>query len=910
MSPGNESGRRMTRSAEEHREAGRHKEAAECFVRAADGGEGPRGDLLHRAAVSYWKAGDYVSAAAQFLSAATERRGDGDRLRESRELLGLGASYHGRGLMSKAYSVMHRSLEAAEETGDVKAIADATNWLGIICKDREDYSLAIEHHRRALELSTGAGLETEQASSLNSMGLAHHHLGQHDEAMECFGRALDIQRLADRSWGLPDTLSNMGMTLRAMGRHDEALRHYEEALDIRRRTGGRGRIANILNNMGNLHGDRGDLETAMECHRRALRIRLEISHSSGIASSLLNLADIWSHRDRPERAALCLRAALRHMEGLDTPDMRVEVVAHLTEAERRLGNVEEALELALEALELSREQHARHVERHLAEARAILETEHRVREARLLRTKNRRLQSLSDMLSEQKEQLRLILDYVPAVIVFKDSEGRIVRMNRYAAERLGLDPDEAAGMPAGEVLGALGRAPEAERGLLDGSLASWEGEEELTIGGEPRTFHVNRVPLGSGEDGFEGLVVFAVDVTEEKLAERRRLELREARERTNRLESMGYLAGRMAHDFNNLLLSISGNLELASSRSDEPVVQHNLDTAMRSARRATFLCSQLLAFSGRGSMATRRIDLSGEVGFFLSSMDSGPWAGSGILSELEPDLPPVEVDLSQLRLALENLMTLCDAGGPGPEPTLVRTGLNSVDDGDLAELPPGGEHLREGSFVFLQVGRRGFSMEDGVLESLTDPFTTGAGDDADLVVSAIQGIARSQGGFATRVEEEGTTFVRLLFPVGVRGLTGQRDEASRSRAPDGSAVLLVDDEEEVRTTASEMLDALGYRVVAVEGGKEALELLGRRREEIGCVLLDLTMPGMGGREVLSEVCRLYPDLCVVLSSGFSEDSISESEDLPCYGGFLKKPYSMAQLREALRDTMGDGAGGD
>lgn len=888
--PGADGGPKGRGDAEELMSSGRYSEAARAFLELSEGREdADRGPILHRAAVAFWKAGNYSGAVSAYRRAARCRRSCGDRGGEARELLGLGASYHGLGRTAEAYQVMHEALEAAEEIEDSRCLVDATNWLGIISRSQEDFALAIEHHRRALRLSRNAGDGDREASTLNSLGLARHHLGDLERALEHFGQSLEIRRELELAWGCADTLSNMGMTLKDLGRPEEALQCYTEAVEIRREIGGGSRIANVLNNMGNLLLEMGRQREAIRRHKEALRIRRRIGHRKGIASSLLNLGEAWSAVGRSDYALLCLRASLRYGRDLDVPDLRVETLSMLSKVLGEAGMPGEALEAAGEALRISRDHYAARERKKLAQARALLETEHQAREARVLRRKNRRLSRLSDMLSSKKEQLQLILDYVPAVVVFCDPEGTIARLNRYAAGLADTGPRELVGRAYGEVFGRLGLSCSGEMGeAMRSGEPVVDVERRVSGEGGDRHFLMHLVPYrGSGGD-VSGAVVFAVDVSAEREAEEKREEVLAYRERSRRLESLSRLAGTIAHDFNNLLLGIMGNVELASMKMPESAAGENLAMVLESSRRAAELCRQMLAFSGKGKFVTRRLDLSGAA---RSIMEEEGLFARGVRLQTAEGLPVVDVDEAQLRQALGNLVEEGVRRDVGPEAMLFRTGRCRNDGKDGAG---------PGAYVFVELLLEGLRIAPGDAGRLMEPFPdAGAG----LEMPAVAGIARAHGGSLEVRSERAGTAIRLCFPASAdASAPGDSAKPQPSSAPDG-AVLVVDDEAAVRQTAGEMLRSLGYSAVACPGGAEALELLDSGEPAVSCVLLDLTMPGMDGQEVLRQISIRHPRIPVVLSSGFSRSSVTGLSENPCYRGFLHKPYSSSELEQTMRSVM-------
>lgn len=743
-----------------------YEKAAEFFHQAAENHPNHRSRLYHRSAVAFWKAGNFDKAAGKFKAAIQSCRQEENKASEARNILGLGASYHGLNRMSEAYRVTHDALIAAEESGDLKIVADATNWLGIICKDQGDFSLAVEHHERALDLSRKLGNDYDQASSLNSLGLAYYHMENYQKAMVCFDEALELQREKNDSWGLPDTLNSIGMTLKKMGKPEEALDNYIEALEARKRAGGMAQTANILNNMGNLYLSMGKIDKSINCHKDALAIREEISSRSGMASSLLNLGEAWKKAGKLHKSASSLEKCLSYQQNNKPDETMMDTIEMLAEVRNRLGDNERAYELNVQALEMSKSLYRDQVEKRLMESRGILETEHRVREAKLLRSRNRKLEDLSDMLSAQKEQLQLILDYVPAVIVFINNEGTVIRLNRYASCLIDKEPRELVGGKAEEFFGSLGKTLRNRSDRDDGGTSEplLNSEETIPLKDGDHHYLCHRVPFKGIESTFDGVVVFAIDITEEKKAEKRTKKLQEFAGKAKRLESLGYLAGSIAHDFNNLLLDIMSNVELVIGRTGDVKSRNNLEMASGSARRAASLCNQLLAFSGGGNSISKQLDLSSEVGFILKSLTFDPEMHFEFNTNLDKDLPHIDVSPSQLRLALGNLMAVLDEGISDTDKVDIVTGKVHADSEYLKEAVHG-IGLHEGDYIFLEVGSTSKNFSSDELRNMFDPFTSGDVLKTDLRMPAVHGILKSHGGFMVFCQSEKSGgVIRLHFP--------------------------------------------------------------------------------------------------------------------------------------------------
>ncbi|MBD3278094.1 MAG: tetratricopeptide repeat protein, partial [Candidatus Aegiribacteria sp.] len=744
--------------AEKFLKQSRHEKAAEQFEIAAERDPSKRAELLHRAAVAYWRAGVFEKARAAFQTAAERYSSVGNRAGEARNLMGLGASYNELKRTSEAYKTMHDALKTAEESGDRNLVASVQNWLGIICKEQGDFTMAVDYHRQALDIYRELEDAGNEASSLNSLGLTYYHMGSYDRAMECFKSAIDLLEELDLPWSLSDVLNSMGMTLRKMGRSKESLESYKRALAVRQKSGGKARIANILNNIGNLYTSMEEYEKAVKHHSEALSIREEISSRSGMASSLYNLGEAWMKAGKHHKASTALQRSLGFQHGDSPNDLMLDTYSLLARVRNRLGDTDKAYEMSSRALELSRQLYTDQVEKRVAESREILETEYRIREAKLLINKNRKLEDLSDMLSAQKEQLQLILDYVPAIIVFMDNSGTVIRLNNYAADLVGRKPAELVGSSAEEIFQSLGSMEPIGR-----------NEEKLSLRGEEYTFRCQRVPYRGRDMSVRGIVLFAVDITEEKNAEKRKEEFRTLANKAERLESLGYLAGSIAHDFNNILLGIMGNVEIVLGRTSDARSRSSLEKASQNVRRATGLCSQLLAFSGGGNFVSRRIDLSEEVAFTIRSFSFDPEVRLNFKSRMNEELPKVEVAPSQLNMALKNLIAVIEERAGNSCEVTVTTGEVYVDDdylkGRIHEIDPvRGEYL----YVDLALASRIFGGDE--LNEMFDPFTSGNVLKNDLRVPAVHGILKSHGGFLTCSAEEGSgECIRIHFPCNPEG---------------------------------------------------------------------------------------------------------------------------------------------
>ena len=392
-------------------------------------------------------------------------------------------------------------------------------------------------------------------------------------------------------------------------------------------------------------------------------------------------------------------------------------------------------------------------------------------------------------------------------------------------------------------------------------------------------------------------------------ADAERLDLERRLLHGQKLESLGLLAGGVAHDFNNLLQAMLGNLDIAIE-SVEPgsSVREPMEQAAQAARRATDLTRQLLAYSGKGRFVVRPVDLSALVRENAELLRATVPHTCAIDLSLAGDLPAVEADVGQLQQVVMNLITnAADAIGGRGGTIRIATARREGGPGALEGSRIGGVEPAA-SYVALEVADTGCGMNADTLARIFDPFFSTKGAGRGLGMSALLGIVRGHGGglFVDSTLGRGTT-VRVLLPVRSADVPGPRLEAVPATAtpPGPGTVLVVDDEASVRRACQSMLRALHMPALVAGSGAEALELARAHRGEVRFVVLDLSMPGMDGLATLDALLASDPALRVILSSGFDEQALLGREGARRTAGFIQKPYSLAQLREALaRDGRG------
>ncbi len=394
------------------------------------------------------------------------------------------------------------------------------------------------------------------------------------------------------------------------------------------------------------------------------------------------------------------------------------------------------------------------------------------------------------------------------------------------------------------------------------------------------------------------------DITLHKRLEIERQRLEEKMVQSQKLESLGILAGGVAHDFNNLLAAIMGHAELTKRRLPPGTsALANLQQIENAAERAADLARQMLAYSGRGHFILEHIDLNDLLQEMMHMLQVS--ISKKVLLRLIPytPLPAVSVDATQIRQILMNLViNASEAIGENSGVITISTSLRVCDQQDLKTLWID-EDLKAGEYVSLEVSDSGCGMDEETIHKIFDPFFSTKFTGRGLGMSAVLGIVRGHKG-AIRIYSEpgkGTTF-NVLLPVSSQTAQPLEIEVNDDDWQGDGKVLLVDDEESARRIGVEMLEELGFDVVTASDGREALNLY-KSVADIGFVILDLTMPNMDGEQCYRELKKITPELKVLMSSGYNEAEVCQRFSGKKLAGFVQKPYKLTTLKHVVRKVF-------
>jgi PAS domain S-box-containing protein len=518
-------------------------------------------------------------------------------------------------------------------------------------------------------------------------------------------------------------------------------------------------------------------------------------------------------------------------------------------------------------------------------------------------------QKATRALVESENRLRVIFETTPAGVIMITPGGVIGFANQRMAEMFGCPLDELVGTSyLSHIHPEQCDAAGAEvQHLVNGGIDSTNTERRyIRVDGSDFWGHVSSSRYESTGNEQTSIVAVIADMTELKQAEEQRRKLEQQMLHVQKLESLGVLAGGIAHDFNNILLAITGNASLALMRlSPESPAVHYLQQIERAADKAADLARQMLAYSGKGRFVVEVLNLNQVVEEMTKMLHVSISKRASLRYHLDPHLPSVEGDVTQIRQIVMNLaINASEAIGDRDGIISISTGSMECDLRYLREAWLD-QSLAEGLYVYLEVADTGCGMSRETMERIFDPFFTTKFTGRGLGMAAILGIVRGHHG-AIKIYSEpgrGSTF-KILLPASERPAARAVAPVSEAQWRGSGLVMLVDDEEIIRSIASDMLTELGFDVMTAQDGREAVDLFRRNRERIAFVVLDLTMPYMSGEEAFREMRRIDPEVRVIMSSGYNEHEVTQKFMGKGLAGFIQKPYSLATLMDVTRSVVG------
>ncbi len=399
---------------------------------------------------------------------------------------------------------------------------------------------------------------------------------------------------------------------------------------------------------------------------------------------------------------------------------------------------------------------------------------------------------------------------------------------------------------------------------------------------------------------------FVRDITERKRAEEEREKMQAQLIQAGKMESVGRLAGGVAHDFNNMLGVILGYSELVLQQIEDSDPNYaGIIEIRKAAMRSADLTRQLLAFARKQTVAPRVLDLNETVEGMLKMLRRLIGEDIELVWLPGSDTVTVKVDPSQVDQLLANLCVNARDAIGGVGQVTIETGSVFLDRDYCAKQPVcvPGEH------VILTVSDNGRGMDPDTLEHLFEPFFTTkvSGEGTGLGLATVYGIARQNNGFIEVSSEAGRgTSFRIYLPACKPAFARtSKNDLAKNEAPGNETILLVEDEPAILNLTRNMLERLGYTVIASGLPGEALSIAREHAGEIHLLMTDVVMPEMNGRELAKNLLALYPDIRRLFMSGYTANVIAHHGVLDEGVHFIQKPFTMQDLSERVRQALDD-----
>lgn len=438
--------------------------------------------------------------------------------------------------------------------------------------------------------------------------------------------------------------------------------------------------------------------------------------------------------------------------------------------------------------------------------------------------------------------------------------------------------------------------------VMNGTPQFFEWVHKRKDGSEFNT----EVSLSRMEYSGEYLMIAIVrDVTQRKLAEARSKELEEQLIQSQKIESLGRLAGGIAHDINNMLTPIIGYSEvLLNELPEDDKRRSRLQNIIKSVLSSRDMVRQLLAFARKQSLEFQTIDLNEVIEDFSRILKRTLRENVTIKYNYAQKLPKILADKGQIEQIIMNLCINAQDAMPEGGHLFIQTENISVDkDFELH----GGAAIPPGNYVKVSITDTGKGIEKDIQDMVFEPFftTKGLGRGTGLGLATVHGIVKQHGGHIRVYSDvgKGTSFKIYFSPIDVEVDAIDIPFMESDIARGNETLFVIEDDEQVRTMTVELLESIGYSVLSAENGAEALQIARDRGGEIALILSDVILPDTNGKMLYDEISQIIPNKKVIFMSGYTSDVISHFNYLDSGVNFIQKPFSLKDLAKKIRDVI-------
>ena len=512
------------------------------------------------------------------------------------------------------------------------------------------------------------------------------------------------------------------------------------------------------------------------------------------------------------------------------------------------------------------------------------------------------LENRTMSLRDSEDRFQTLFESLPDIIVVYDRAKKIRHINVHGVHQLGWSRTDLIGKPISLICPEIAsdHLPGAANGV-GGRQGHWRVATFITRSGQD--VEIEMMEREVVDDGSPSTLLVARDMTNRQLMEVEKEKLEQQLRQSQKMEAVGRLAAGVAHDVNNILTAIVGHASLlkARSTSEQPVWQAG-DVIEQAVHRGQQLTSQLLGFARQGKHHHVPVDVHGVIREVVALLSRTVDKSISLHETLHSTQPWVVGDPNQLHQVLMNLaINACDALAEGG--TLSISTANEVVEEATARHIPG---MTPGESLVISVKDSGVGIAPDVQSHIFEPFftTKEKGKGSGMGLAMVYGIVKNHHGYVGVESDRGFgTTVKVYLPCIANPVESQAAAPVSEPVSGQGHILVVDDEDVVASVAAELLEYLGYKATVASSGMEAVAYFQQYGDQVDLVLLDMVMEGMNGAECFKALRKMYPDLKVILCTGYDRNHAIQELLNRGVEGFIQKPYDLTELSQAVGQVL-------
>lgn len=826
-----------------------------------------------------------------------------DSLSASRCSMALGASNWTRGNTLEALDCMEKAETGLRECRDF-LLASCLNWMGVICTYLSQLQRAWAYYREALELNEELGCRENQGYVLSNLGMLCERMDLLDQAESCYRDSIEIDLSIGNMYGYADALENLGRLLMEKRlEFDKAEPLLAEAarIHIENKTGVKAAAALAEQAKAAFHS--GEVAKSDMLFEKSLEFFKSGDYRKAEMVYLVNRARVFLETGNLEEAERLLSRGVELKKSDSSVTDTVELESCYAEVLSQLGQFESAYRQLLIVLDHNRETDKLKMQATETVINALTEKAQKEKELKKIRSEAHDLGVRNKALKLSEERFKGLVHGMTNIGVLAFDENGVVTFWNDTCELLyGIDSNAACGKKLCDLI-----VPDHLTGWFNSFIienGTGCGEYEVNLraaDGSMKYVLVSPVSLSRHET-----FVIQVDITSQRKAENEKILIEAQMARTQNLEALGTMAGGIAHDFNNLLQGILGNAALLCQELEPGTSEAGkAEMILAAAEQSADLCTQMMDFAGIKPVSHEPIDINQVIRDLVVLLQTHFAKDVKLQMGLSSGIPVVLGDKSQIRQVIMNLVLNGAESIDGSGEVRISTEQVNCQRSDfsenLLEENPG-----DGYYLLIRVEDTGSGMDSHTVSRIFDPFFSTRKTGRGLGLAAVLGIIRAHSGVITvdSAPGKGTVFRVYLQIAADETPPAVFSSISRER---GSSfcrkILVVDDEEVVRETIVNILEAAGHETLSVSGGAEALAELEKGDRSHDLMILDLTMPGLSGIDVFRRLRANGAELPVLIVSGYSQDKLSSLFIGHGPEGFLQKPFSPEDLVKKMDEIF-------